>query len=128
MADVLARARSLGSSRRVYPLCGTLCTVEAFFADLERLGGKAAPRYKLPWRLAWLAALVDHHGGRLLLKRPLGSIPDPVVVEMGSHTWNTRSRSARKDLNVAPRPGMETLRDTIEWLVHHGGVPQSLSS
>jgi hypothetical protein len=71
--------------------------------------------------------MLDHHGGRLLLKRPLGSIPDPVVVEMGSHYWNTRSRYARKDVNCALRPGTETLRDTIEWLVQHGGVTQSWS-
>jgi len=107
VADGLLHALQRPDAQPIYNLPGTACEIREFFAMAERLSGVPAPRRILSARVAWwLAALL----------RPMRIFPDPVVVEVASHYWNTTSRYAVHDLRYANRPPRETLKDTIEWL------------
>ena len=110
-AAALVQAMTRITPRPVYHLPGTNCTVEEFFACVAVTAGRAAPRWVIPYRLAWWLAR---------LTAPLHLLPDPVVIEMASHYWGLTSRYAESDLDYRSRPGRDTLRDTVAWLrVNH---------
>ena len=111
--------------RPVYHLPGTICTIREFFAlaaeavDHSRTEDSLpVPRvpFLIPYRLAWSLAMINDRMGRALMGRPFGFLPDPSLVEMASRYWSMESRYAGEDLNYQPRPGRETLADTVEWL------------
>ncbi len=104
----------------VYHLPGHECSVVEFFEMLEEVSGAPQPRFVLPFAPAWaLASLVEGLGARLQGEPP-HLLPDPVVVEMASRYWGTRSLYARAELGFRSRDPRETLRDTADWLrAHH---------
>jgi len=124
VADALVRLMDFPEPRLVYHLPGTVCTVEEFFtmaddvwrAEPRRGPSPGRPRV-LPTGLVHRLARLDDRLGRLLRGRPLGLLPDPSLVEMASRYWALTSRYAEQDLGYRPRPGMETLRDTVDWLL-----------
>lgn len=107
VASALVAAVARPRVRPVYHLSGTACGIEEFFRLAEEVSGTAAPRRVLPYPMAWWLAT---------LLRPLGLLPDPVVIELASHYWNTTSRYAAADLGYTHRDATETLADTIAWL------------
>jgi nucleoside-diphosphate-sugar epimerase len=107
VASALVRAGERPDVRPVYNLPGTACGIAEFFRLVEELSGIPATRRVLPFRMAWWLAT---------LLRPLGVLPDPVVIEIASHYWDTRSRYAGTDLDYTHRDVRETLADTIAWL------------
>jgi nucleoside-diphosphate-sugar epimerase len=110
-ATAFARAAKHAAPRPVYHLPGLACGIEDFFAMAEAVCGVPAPERILPYWLAWWIAT---------LFKPLGVLPDPVVVELASHYWGTTSRYAASDLGYRSRDPHETLADTITWLrTHH---------
>lgn len=108
VAAAVRRVMSLPAPRPVYHLPGTASSIEAFFEAAAREAHRPAPRLVVPWRPAWLLAA---------LTRPLHLLPDPVVVEMASRWWGLHSLHAADELQYRSRPGPETLRDTIAWLL-----------
>jgi len=107
VARAIVRAVEQQEVRRVYNLPGMACDITEFFALAEELSGVPAPKRVVSYRLAWwLATLLS----------PLGMLPDPVVIEVASHYWNTTSRYAAADLAYVTRDPKETLADTIDWL------------
>ena len=122
VASAVLRAMTRARPRPVYHLCGTACSIESFFALLEEVAGVPAPRVVLPFRPAWLLASAAQRLGVLLRGEPLTILPDPVVVEMASRYWDTRSLYAEEDLAYVPRDARETLADTVSWLREAGAV------
>jgi len=109
VAGALLVAVNSAAVRPVYHLPGTESSVEEFFALVEQVSGVAAPKWKLPYGPA--------HALATALRR-FGVLPDPVVVEMGSHYWGLSSRFA-EELGYRPRDPERTLRDTVDWLQAH---------
>jgi dihydroflavonol-4-reductase len=107
VAAAALRAMAHPAPQPVYHLPGHACSIERFFADLAAVSGVPAPRRVLPYTPAHLLA-------RLFARLEL--LPDPVLIEMAAHYWGARSLYAERDLGFAPRPPLETLRDTVEWL------------
>lgn len=107
VATALVRAATRREVRSIYNLAGTSCGILEFFALAEEVSGVAGPRRVLPFRIAWWLAT---------FLRPLGILPDPVVLEVASHYWSTTSRYAESDLGYATRPARETVADTVAWL------------
>jgi hypothetical protein len=50
-----------------------------------------------------------------MLGGKIPSLPDPVVLEMATCFWGLSSLFAQ-ELGYAPRPGRQTLCDTVNWL------------
>jgi dihydroflavonol-4-reductase len=110
VAQALARLAQVESPRATYHLPGTATTLREFFAMVVEVSGAPAVERPLPkWAaigLARFAAL----GGKI---HP--SLPDPVVLEMATCFWGLASLFAH-ELGYQPRPGRQTLCDTVNWL------------
>lgn len=110
VAKALASALTIPKPRPIYHLPGTACSVEEFFAEAAEVVGRPAPRWLIPYQLAhWLARLTT----------PFHLLPDPVVIEMASRYWGLTSLYAHTELGYRSRPGPDTLRETIGWLLTH---------
>lgn len=107
VASAMVRAAERRDVRHFYNLPGTACDIAEFFSLAQEISGLPAPRRLVSYRLAWWLAT---------LLRPLGVLPDPVVIEVASHYWNTTSRYAAADLGYVTRDPRDTLADTIAWL------------
>jgi nucleoside-diphosphate-sugar epimerase len=106
----IIRAMLHPEPKPAYHLPGTTCGIAAFFATVHELSGVEPPRLFLPYWPAWLLATA---------LRTTGVLPDPVVIEMAASYWGLRSKYAGDDLDFDPRPGRQTLEDTIAWLRDH---------
>jgi len=119
VASALARLLQLPAPRPLYHLPGFHWPLDRFFETIAELaGGRSLPSLRpsapLLRRLArGLGALPRQWRDRL-------SLPDPVLLEMGSAFWGLGSHHAREDLAHAPRPARETLTDTLSWLRAEG--------
>jgi nucleoside-diphosphate-sugar epimerase len=109
VARALLRVMQLPQARPVYHLSGTVCSIAEFYDRVAVLAGKPAPRRVIPFRAAWLLALLAERAG-------LSALPEPSLIEMAAHHWATHSKYAAQELGYQSRPGDETLRETIEWL------------
>ncbi len=124
VAQALVRIAEIPSPRPVYHLPGVMCTIQEFFAEAAEVARattdarRPSPRAPvvLPYRLAWSLAMLNDRLGRTVRGKPFGLLPDPSLVEMASRHWSMESRYAEQELDYRPRPGRETLVDTIEWL------------
>jgi nucleoside-diphosphate-sugar epimerase len=126
-AAAIVEALGHPAARPIYHLQGHDFTIDEFFGLLEAMTGVPATRRYLPMPVArGVAAAVESLAHRLGRHSP---IPDPVIMEMGSHHWDIGSRHAETELGYRSRPARETLQDTIDWLkAHHpalavGGPP-----
>jgi nucleoside-diphosphate-sugar epimerase len=117
-AAAIVRAIDHPAQRPAYHLPGTMCTVGEFFRMCQEVSGVPTPQRMLPSGLAWSMASAAERAAAAMpgAKSPL---PDPVVIEMGTHWWGLSSRHAEAELGYAPRPGRQTLADTILWLRQH---------
>jgi nucleoside-diphosphate-sugar epimerase len=103
--------------RPVLHLPGHDCSLGEFFSDCARIAGTKAPNVKVP---RWLAlGLARSFNLARVVSPRLGFLPDPVVVEMGSHFWAIRSKYAH-EIGFRSRPREQTLGDTIAWLRSRG--------
>lgn len=109
VAQALVRAMERPVVRPVYHLPGTVCSVEDFYRRTAELSGRRPPRAIVPFRFAWLLAVLAERLGLKLL-------PEPSLIEMASHHWGLGSRYAADELGYRSRSGEETLGATIEWL------------
>ncbi len=110
-ADAMVSAMRITSPRPSYNLPGTLSSLDHFFRRVARLAGiRPAWRSVPPNLVRHLAALNDRMG------RPLGILPDHVVIEMASHYWGISSRYAESDLGFRSRDPDITIADTIAWI------------
>jgi dihydroflavonol-4-reductase len=109
-ASALARLAELPNARAVYHLPGTASSLNEFFDMVIDVSGAAFVRRPLPrWAALCLAKVAS-----VSPRRP-SFVPDPVVLEMSTCYWGLSSLFAR-ELGYAPRPGRQTLSDTVAWL------------
>jgi dihydroflavonol-4-reductase len=115
VAAAMVAILGLASPRPIYHFPGTQCGVRDFFGRVATVSGVPAPKLCLPYPVALSLAHAAAAGARWSgqAKSPL---PDPVVVEMARHHWGMSSAYAATDLNFRPRPGLQTLADTVSWL------------
>lgn len=115
-AGAMLQASKLDSPQRIYHLPGEEPTIDQLFAELERISGVKAPTLHLPASIVLVIARLDEWLGLRVRGEPLGLVPDPVVIEMGTSYWGLRSLYAERDLNFKPRTASKTLEDTVAWL------------
>jgi nucleoside-diphosphate-sugar epimerase len=110
VASALTRLAQLPTARDIYHLPGTATTLREFFGMVTEVSGAPAVERPLPRWAALGLARFSQLGGRI---HP--SLPDPVVLEMATCFWGLASLFAH-ELGYAPRPGRQTLCDTVSWL------------
>ncbi len=123
VADV-ARGHILAAEKgRVgekYILGNQNCSLTEIFDRLSRLTGIRPPRYRLPYPLAWLGALVMEGGARLSGTPPRASL---TAVKMAKKQMYFNSEKAVRELGLPQTLVEQALGDAVEWFVAHGYVP-----
>ncbi len=115
-ADAFIAAMDRAEPGDTYLLGAINLTIGDFFDRLSTITGLSAPRVTLPDTMV-------RAGSKLLgaITNVVGAFQDldPVSLEMARHYWYIDSAAAEVRLDWFPRPPMETLRDTVDWLQEH---------
>ena len=121
-AAAFVTALDRGKDGEKYLLGAANMTFSEFFGRLERLSGVAAPRLKMPKKVATAGAgLIDsffRHWGKT-------SPVEPKEVEQAEYFWYFDSAKAAEELDLNPRDPQETLNDTVAYIRENllgGGV------
>jgi dihydroflavonol-4-reductase len=112
-AAATVQAMQSGRPGERYLMGGPNWTMAEFFGRLSRASKVAAPRLRLPPRLARFGAGVLEE-----LYRARGKEPpvDRVSVEMSQHFWYVDSSKASRELGFTAREPSLTLADTVKYL------------
>lgn len=106
---------SAGAAGQTYLLAAHNCSLVEFFDMLQSVSGVRRPALKFPpWLAVGAATSLDAFNRKVRGKWDPGV--DPVKAEMANHWWNVDASKAEQELNFKPRPALDTLRDTVEWL------------
>lgn len=111
------RAAERGRVGERYLLTGRNITVKAFAELVAAEARVPAPRWRLPYRVAWAAALATEAVGWLTRREPL--LPRQVV-----HTARAGQRldgtKAIRELSLPQTPIEEAIRRALAWFKAHG--------
>ena len=92
-------------------------TLRRFLDELERLTGLSMPRYRVPYWLAYLSALVSEGISNITKKPPIAPLTG---VRLTRSSMAFDCRKARIELGWQCRPFVQSLRDTIVDLDQRG--------
>ena len=95
---------------------GNLTMAEAF-ALLEEISGVPAPRLRVPYAVAWLAAVVDEGLSKITGRPPKAPLAG---VRMARHKMFFSPAKAIAELGLPQTPPREALADAVEWFQKHG--------
>lgn len=106
-----------GRAGERYILGGENLTLKQIFDILSRLTGLPAPRLRLPWRVAFAAALVNTAWAGLTGRPPRA--PLDAVRMARKKMWVTHAK-AERELGYRPGPAETALRHAVDWFRDHG--------
>ena len=96
------------------------CSLGEIFTLLARVTGLPAPRHRVPYRLAWLGALVLEGVARLTGAPPRVSL---AAVRMARKPMYFSAEKAVRELGLSQTPVEQALSVAVEWFVAHGYAP-----
>ena len=116
---ILAAQKGLVGEK--YVLGNTNLTLREIFAMLEQISGIPAPRWRIPYPVALLAA-----GASELYARVCGQDPQiPLTgVRMARKIMFFDASKAIRELHFPQTPVEDALRDAVEWFWVHGYAPR----
>lgn len=106
-----------GRAGERYILGGENLTLKQIFDILSRLTGLPAPRLRLPWSVAFAAALVNTAWAGLTGRPPRA--PLDAVRMARKKMWVTHAK-AERELGYRPGPAETALRHAVDWFRDHG--------
>jgi len=115
---VLAAER--GRSGERYILGGENIALRDLLTLLERISGRPMPNRAVPGWLALASAAVTEWAADVLTTRPPAATREGVRLALRSAPFD--SRKARSELDYAPRPLQDVLRDAVTWLTSAGTI------
>lgn len=121
-AAATVAALEKGRPGECYLVGGQNMSVEAFFVLLEKVSGVRAPTIALSPTVQDFAAKAVA-GFESLFDRGASSGDFATALAMGGMFWYLDAAKARAELGFMPRPGEQTLRDTVDWLQASGPLP-----
>jgi dihydroflavonol-4-reductase len=111
-----------GAIGESYILGGENRTLRWILETIAEITGRSPPRIRLPHGLLIPVAYLAEGVARILGGRePMVTVD---AVRMSRKLMYFSSEKAQRELDYAPRPAIEGLRDEIEWFYQHGYVPQ----
>lgn len=112
VANGLIAAMEKGKQGESYILGGHQMSIKDLIAAVSRIIGKSIPTIKLPDQLARMVARLAPIYARLFHSRPLVT---PYSIEVLKSNSNISHLKAKRELDYAPRPILETINDTLQW-------------
>lgn len=94
-------------------------TLQQALAVLAEITGLPAPRWRIPWGLAWLAAHVDECKSRLTRRPPRAPLAG---VRMARYKMFFNPAKAIRELGLPQTPPRQALAEAVEWFRAHGYV------
>jgi len=94
-------------------------TLREIFAQLEKISGVPAPRFRVPYALAFLAGATDHAVSKITNRRP--SVPLDGV-KMARKKMFFDSSKAVRELGLPQSPVEDAFAKACEWFIGHGYV------
>lgn len=94
-------------------------TMKKAFAELADLTGVPAPRVRIPYRIAWLAAHVDETISRITGRPPKAPLAG---VRMARYKMFFNPEKAVRELGLPQTPPREALSDAADWFKRNGYV------
>jgi len=111
LGHVLAAQRGVSGRRHI--LTAPSVTLGEFFEMLGRVAGRSPPRLRLPYPIAWSAAVVDEFLSRLRGTPPRAPLEG---VRMSRRPMRFDDSWTRETLGFRTRPLEDSLRDAVAWL------------
>jgi len=105
-------AAERGRSGERYILGARNLTLREILEELARLGGRPAPRVRIPYAVAWTYAAAGTALASLTGREPRAPLD---AVRMSRKKMWVRTDKAQRELDFAPGPVEEALRRAIEW-------------
>jgi dihydroflavonol-4-reductase len=115
---ILAAQRGRPGER--YVLGHQNLTLLEIFQVLARLTGLAAPRFRVPYAVAWLAAAGMEGVARLVGGTPAVPL---TAVRMARKRMFFSVDKAVRELGLPQTPAERALGDAVEWFVSRGYAP-----
>ncbi|MDE2237199.1 MAG: NAD-dependent epimerase/dehydratase family protein, partial [Elusimicrobia bacterium] len=106
-----------GRSGQRYILGGDNLTLKQVLETLAEASGRAAPRFKTPYALAYAFGAIDPARARLFGGEPLAPLD---AIRMARHYMWFSSRKAKEELGYRPRPARQALFDACRWFANTG--------
>jgi len=114
-AQAFKSAMEVAKPNSSYLLAADSPTTDQFMTLLSSISGAKKPSVVLPWYLLLPAVrVIDFYNRKI--KGEWKSSMDPVRAEMGIHFWSIYAARAQKDLGFSPRPPIQTVTDTVNWI------------
>jgi dihydroflavonol-4-reductase len=105
-----------------YILGGENMTFKTLLETLADISGRAAPKFKTPYALAYLFATLDSARARVFGGEPLA--PLDAIKMARNYMWFDSSKSER-ELGYRPSSARGALKDAVEWFTDNGYVPKN---
>jgi len=96
------------------------CSLLEIFQRLAEITGIKAPRIRVPYAVAWAAAVTGEGVARLIRRPP--SVP-LTAVRMAKKRMYFSSAKAERELGLPQTPVPTALRDAVVWFVDRGYAP-----
>ncbi len=87
-------------------------SMKKFFQVLESITGIPAPRFQVPYSVAWTAAMIDETISRFTGKPPKAPIAG---VRMAKHNMFFNPHKAITELGIPQTSPVDALRDAVDW-------------
>lgn len=116
---ILAAERGRTGERYILGHAQGNWTMKEAFAVLGEITGLAAPRFQVPYALAWLAAHVDEMRSRFTGKPPKAPLAG---VRMAKYKMFFNPAKAIRELGLPQTPPRQALADAVEWFRKQGYV------
>ncbi|MGH7039029.1 MAG: hopanoid-associated sugar epimerase [Stellaceae bacterium] len=110
-------AVEMGRCGERYILGGENMTLAAILADVARLVGRRPPRFRVPYAMAFPAALVAEAAARATGREPFVTRDG---VRMSRKTMYFTSKKAMRELGYRARPAHEAIADAVAWFKANG--------
>lgn len=119
VGHILAAERGIPGQRYILGNAEGNWTMRQTFEALSEITGLPAPRFQIPYAVAYAAALVDESLAKITGRHPKAPIAG---VRMARHKmWFNPGRAIR-DLGLPQTPPLQALREAVEWFRENGYV------
>ena len=99
-----------------YILGGENWSLKEILYELAEILTRRAPRFRIPWMVAWLAGCADDFVEGTMLRR------EPHIplegVRMSRHKMYVSDEKARRELGYSPCPVEKALREAVNYFLH----------
>jgi dihydroflavonol-4-reductase len=118
-ADGHVLACERGSSGQKYILGCENLTLEQIFAHLQRISGRKAPRWRIPYAVAYTAGVVSTGWANLSGREPRAPLD---AVKMARKKMFVTAEKAKRELGFRPGSVDGALRRAVDWFRANGYV------